>query len=465
MARTYATIRMRVNNMFEAVLVANRGEIACRIIRTCHELGMRSIAVYSEADEQAAHVQLADEAILLGPAPAAESYLAADRIIEAARVANAEAIHPGYGFLSENASFARAVEAAGLAWVGPTPESMLAMADKITARNLMQDAGVPVAPGTREAITDPLEATQLAQQIGYPIMVKAAAGGGGIGMTIVHSPDALAAALQTAQSRAERFFGSAAVFLEKYIARARHIEVQVLGLGDGQVAVLGERDCSVQRRHQKVIEESRATCLSDSERTALLAAGRSAAATVNYRGAGTVEFLFDLDSRQLHFLEMNTRLQVEHPVTELVTGIDIVAEQLRIAAGQSPSFSVDSPPPPAGHAMEFRVYAEDPQRFLPGPGTISQWDEPHGDGIRIDAGYRAGDVVTPYYDPLMAKLCVWAADRDGAIAKLRAAAAAFTIVGPKVNLPLAAEILGDQAFINADHDTGLIDRLRNPAAR
>lgn len=451
--------------MFDAVLIANRGEIACRIIRTCQELGIRSVAVYSEADEQALHVQLADEAILLGPAPAAESYLAADRIIEAARVANAEAVHPGYGFLSENATFARAVEAAGLAWVGPTPESMLAMADKITARNLMQDAGVPVAPGSREPISDVQHAEQLAQQIGYPVMVKAAAGGGGIGMSIVHGPDGLAAALQTAQSRAERFFGSPAIFLEKYISRARHIEVQVLGLGDGQVAVLGERDCSVQRRHQKVVEESSATCLTAPERAILLEAGRAAAATVDYRGAGTVEFLFDLESRALHFLEMNTRLQVEHPVTELVTGIDIVAEQLRIASGQRPSFSIDAPPAPFGHAIEFRVYAEDSQRFLPGPGTITQWDEPQGDGIRVDAGYRKGDVVTPHYDPLMAKLCAWAPDRDGAIANLAAAAAAFTIVGPKVNLSLAGEILSDQAFITADHDTGLIDRLRAPAAR
>ncbi len=446
--------------MFETVLVANRGEIACRVLRTCHDLGIKGVAVYSEADADALHVRSADESVLLGPAAPAESYLAAQKVIEAARLTKADAIHPGYGFLSENAEFARAVEAAGIIWIGPAPESIETMGDKIAARNLMQDAGVPVAPGTREAISDPDVALEAAARIGYPVIVKASAGGGGIGMSVVHGPGEVVAALETARSRAERFFGSGAVFIEKYVASARHIEVQILGLGDGRAVALGERDCSVQRRHQKVLEESPSTAIDDELRAKILEAGRKAAEAVQYRGAGTVEMLLDRSTGEFYFLEMNTRLQVEHPVTEMVTGLDLIAEQFRIAAGEELSFDVRQPPTPNGHAMEFRVYAEDPQRFLPGPGKISEWREPAGEGIRVDAGYRKGDVVTPFYDPLMAKLCVWGPDRDTAMKRLRSAAADFVITGPKNNLPLAAELLSDKGFTTGDFDTAIIDRMR-----
>lgn len=446
--------------MFDTVLVANRGEIACRVLKTCHDLGIKGVAVYSEADADALHVRTADESVLLGPAAPAESYLAAQKVIEAAKLSKADAIHPGYGFLSENALFARAVEAAGFTWIGPTPESIETMGDKIAARNLTQDAGVPVAPGTREAITDPQVAQQAADEIGYPVIVKASAGGGGIGMSVVHSPDELSAALETARTRAERFFGSGAVFIEKYVASARHIEVQVLGLGDGRAVALGERDCSVQRRHQKVLEESPSNAIDDALRAKMLQAGRAAAEAVSYRGAGTVEMLLDMETGEFYFLEMNTRLQVEHPVTELVTGLDLVAEQLRIAAGGGLSFDLDNPPAARGHAIEFRVYAEDPKRFLPGPGKITEWVEPRGEGIRVDSGYRKGDVVTPYYDPLMAKLCAWAPDRDSAIQRLREAAAGFAISGPKNNLPLAAELLDNGDFISGKFDTAIIDRMR-----
>jgi acetyl-CoA carboxylase, biotin carboxylase subunit len=446
--------------VFESVLVANRGEIAVRVIRTCHRLGIKAIAVHSEADAGTLHVRVADESVLLGPGPAAESYLDVARVLEAATVTGAQAVHPGYGFLAENAEFARRVAEAGLAWVGPAPEAIEAMGDKVAARTRMEAAGVPVAPGTGP-LPDADAAAAAAARIGYPVMVKAAAGGGGIGMAAVADEAELRTAYETARTRAERFFGSPAVFLERYLPHARHVEVQVLGLADGRVLVLGERDCSVQRRHQKVAEETPSPGVSPQLRERMLAAARRAALAVDYRGAGTVECLVPTDgSGAFYFLEMNTRLQVEHPVTELVTGVDLVEEQLRVAAGDPPALDPDHPPVPRGHAIELRIYAEDPKRFLPGPGKITRWVEPSGEGVRVDAGYGPGDTVTPYYDPLLAKLCVWGQDRPAALARARTAVAGFAVEGPKCNLPFFTELLEAPEFVSGDYDTGLIARMR-----
>jgi acetyl-CoA carboxylase biotin carboxylase subunit len=446
--------------VFETVLVANRGEIAVRVIRTLQRLGVKAVAVHSAADEHALHVRLADEAVLLGPAPAPESYLNTSAVLEAARVSGAQAVHPGYGFLAENAAFARLVTKAGLTWIGPSAGVIEAMGDKVAARNAMTAAGVPVAPGTTEPVTDVDAAVEAARVLGYPLMVKAAAGGGGIGMSAVTDAGALRAAFETAQTRATRFFGSPAILLERYISPARHIEVQVLGLTGGRVVALGERECSAQRRHQKVLEESPAPNLDPALRERMLEAAVRAAWAVGYENAGTVEFLVDPVAGEFVFLEMNTRLQVEHPVTELVTGLDLVEQQLLVAAGRPPTFDPDHLPAPSGHAVEFRVYAEDPVRFLPGPGKITAWRQPTGDGVRVDSGYADGDTVTPYYDPLLAKLCAHGADREQALARLRAAAADFVVEGPKCNLPLLAELLDDPDFAAGRYDTGVIARMR-----
>jgi acetyl-CoA carboxylase, biotin carboxylase subunit len=442
--------------MFDSVLVANRGEIARRVIRTARRMGIRSVAVYSDADADLPYVGEADQAVRIGPA---QSYLDAAAILAAAKDANATAVHPGYGFLAENADFARQVIAAGLIWIGPDPAAIETMGDKIKARNLTERAGVPVSPGTREPLADIEAALAEADRIGYPLMVKAAAGGGGIGMGVAEDPAGLKAAFETARSRAERFFGSPQILLERYVERARHVEVQILGLADGTVLALGERDCSVQRRHQKVAEETPSPGVGGKLREQMLAAAVRAGQAVGYRGAGTVECLVDTDAGSFVFLEMNTRLQVEHPVTELVTGIDLVQQQFLIAAGEPPSFGARAVRP-AGHALELRIYAEDPVRFLPGPGTITEWAEPQGDGIRVDAGYRAGNTVTPFYDPLLAKLCVRAADRPSALARARKAVAAFRIEGPKTNLAFHAELLDRPEFVSGDYDTSLIGRMR-----
>jgi acetyl-CoA carboxylase biotin carboxylase subunit len=423
-------------------------------------MGIRAVAVYSDADADLPYVREADQAVRIGPAQPAKSYLDAAALIEAARQTSAQAVHPGYGFLAENADFARQAMAAGLTWVGPDPKAIEQMGDKIRARNLMEKAGVPVSPGSREPVTDIKAALAEGERIGYPVMVKAAAGGGGIGMGVATGPAELQAAFDTARSRAERFFGSPEILLERYVQRARHVEVQILGLADGQVLALGERDCSVQRRHQKVAEETPSPGVDDALREQMLAAAVRAGEAVNYKGAGTVECLVDTDAGSFVFLEMNTRLQVEHPVTELVTGIDLVEQQFLIAAGQPPSFDPAAPKAPQGHALELRIYAEDPIRFLPGPGTITQWDEPEGEGIRVDAGYQAGNTVTPFYDPLLAKLCVHAADRESALDRARDAVAGFTIKGPKTNLAFHAELLTSPEFVSGDYDTSLISRLR-----
>jgi acetyl-CoA carboxylase, biotin carboxylase subunit len=454
--------------MFESVLIANRGEIARRVIRTVQRMGLKAIAVYSEADADLPFVKEADDAVLLGAGAPSESYLDVAKVLEAAEQSGAQAVHPGYGFLSENAAFAKAVSDAGLVWIGPTPEAIVAMGDKVAARNLVGDAGVPIAPGTREPVADVEAALLAARTVGYPLMVKAAGGGGGIGMSVAHDDDELATAFATAQSRAERFFGNPSILLERYIARARHVEVQILGLSDGRVVALGERDCSVQRRHQKVAEETPCPVLTAPLRARMIAAAVRAGESVGYRGAGTVEFLLDPaslaagdGSGDFYFLEMNARLQVEHPITELVTGVDLVEQQLLAAAGEPPTFDPDAVVP-SGHAIELRVYAEDPKRFLPSPGTISRWMEPAGPGVRVDSGYAEGDTVTTFYDPLLAKLCVHAPDRAAALELARSAVAAFEIEGLKSNLPFFAELLADDEFVSGQYDTGLIERMRAP---
>jgi len=413
--------------------------------------------VHSEADADLPFVHEADEAVLLGPPPPAESYLDVEKVLEAARRTGAEAIHPGYGFLAESAVFAQAVMDAGLVWVGPGPDAIDSMGDKVRARNRMSAAGVPVAAGTESPVDDVEDAVAAAKEIGYPLMVKAAAGGGGIGMGVARDEAELRSAFETARSRASRFFSSPAILLERYIEGARHVEVQVLGLADGRVVALGERDCSVQRRHQKVAEETPSPGVSDELRRDMLAGAVRAAEAVGYRNAGTVECLVDPGAQSYVFLEMNTRLQVEHPVTELVTGLDLVEEQLRIAAGEAPTRDL-SDVKRRGHAIELRVYAEDPKKFFPSPGKITRWEEPPD--TRIDAGYRDGNTVTPFYDPLLAKVCIWGDDRAAALDNARVAVEAFHIEGPKTNLPFFTELLADARFISGDYDTGLIDKMR-----
>jgi acetyl-CoA carboxylase biotin carboxylase subunit len=380
-------------------------------------------------------------------------------VLEAAAQTDAEAVHPGYGFLAENPDFAAAVLDAGLIWIGPNPEAIAQMGDKVKARNLMARAGVPVMPGSIEAVVSVERALEQAAEIGYPVMVKAVAGGGGIGMAAARDAEELRSVFETARTRAERFFANPAVLLERFVTRARHIEVQILGLTDGRIVTLGERDCSVQRRHQKLVEETPSPRLPVELREQMLAAATRAGEAVGYRNAGTVEFLVDLDRPgEFSFLEMNTRLQVEHPITELVTGVDLVEQQFLIASAESVSFGPDQLTP-TGHAIELRIYAEDPVRFLPSPGTISAWDEPTGEGIRVDAGYAEGDTVTPFYDPLLAKLCAWGPDREIALRRAATAAAEFVVEGPKCNLPFFGRLFVNEQFGSGAYDTGLVAEM------
>ncbi|MFI6331305.1 acetyl/propionyl/methylcrotonyl-CoA carboxylase subunit alpha [Micromonospora chersina] len=445
--------------MIESLLVANRGEIARRIVRTAKKLGIRAIVVHSEADAGLPFVTEADQAVCVGPANPALSYRNVEAILAAAKDTGAQAIHPGYGFLSENADFARTVEASGLIWVGPGADAISAMGDKINARNLMAAAGVPVAPGTTEPAADLDAAVAAAGEIGYPVMVKAAAGGGGMGMGVATDEAGLRTEYDKVRSFAERMFGDGSVLIERYFPRVRHVEVQILGLADGRVVALGERECSVQRRNQKLVEESPSPAVSAELRSRFLAAAVRAGEAVNYRNAGTVECLLDPASNEFFFLEMNTRLQVEHPVTEYVYGVDLVEEQLRVAAGLAPTFDPDALAP-RGHAIELRINAEDPKRFLPGPGAITTWNEPSGSGVRVDSGYVAGNTVTPFYDSLMAKLIVGGATRDEAVQRAKAAVAQFEIAGPKNNLPFFAELLENPEFLSGDYDTGIVSRMR-----
>ncbi|WP_127505195.1 acetyl-CoA carboxylase biotin carboxylase subunit [Actinoplanes solisilvae] len=442
--------------MIDSLLIANRGEIARRIIRTAKRLGIRTIAVHSDADEHMPFVLEADEAVCVGPADPAQSYRNTEAILAAAKSTGAQAIHPGYGFLSENADFARQVEANGLIWVGPSPEAITAMGDKINARNLMAAAGVPVAPGTEQPVATVDEAIAAASGVGYPVMVKAAAGGGGMGMAVAADETALRAEFEKVRAFAERMFGDGSVLLERYFPRVRHVEVQILGLADGRVLALSERECSVQRRNQKLVEEAPSPAVSPELRQRFLAAAVKAGEAVGYRNAGTVECLLDPATGEFFFLEMNTRLQVEHPITELIHGIDLVEQQLRIASG----LDVDIPLTTSGHAIELRVNAEDPKRFLPGPGKVTTWVEPTGEGVRVDSGYAEGTTVGMSYDSLMAKLIVFGADRADAIAKARTAVAGFAIAGPKNNLPFFAELLENDEFLSGDYDTGIVSRMR-----
>jgi acetyl-CoA carboxylase biotin carboxylase subunit len=445
--------------MIESVLVANRGEIARRIIRTARRLGVRAIAIYSEADAGLPFVAEADDAICVGPANPAQSYRNVEAVLAAAKSSGAQAVHPGYGFLSENADFARTVAANGLVWVGPGADAITAMGDKINARNLMAAAGVPVAPGTTDPARDADGAVAEAVRIGYPVMVKAAAGGGGMGLAVAADEPALRTEYEKVRGFADRMFGDGSVLIERYFPRVRHIEVQILGLADGRVVALGERECSVQRRNQKLVEESPSPAVSEQLRARLLAAAVRAGEAVGYHNAGTVECLLDLTTGAFFFLEMNTRLQVEHPVTELVYGVDLVEEQLRVASGLAPTFDPEALTA-RGHAIELRVNAEDPKRFLPGPGAITRWVEPAGDGVRVDSGYAEGTTVTPFYDSLMAKLIVHGDDRAEAIERAAAAVAAFEIAGPKNNLPFFAELLDNEEFRSGDYDTGIVGRMR-----
>jgi acetyl-CoA carboxylase biotin carboxylase subunit len=442
--------------LFEKILIANRGEIAVRIMRACRELGIAAVAVYSEADANALHVRMADEAILLGAAEPSESYLNVARILEAARESGAQAIHPGYGFLAENAAFAAAVQNAGLAFIGPDPGSIRAMGDKAAARALMRESGVPVVPGY-EAQDDDATLAREAGKIGYPLLVKAAAGGGGKGMRVVQKTGDLDEALGAARREARNAFGDERLILEKYIPQARHVEFQILADRHGKTLHLFERECSVQRRHQKVIEESPSPLLDDALREKMAAAAVAAAQAAKYANAGTVEFIVDPESREFYFLEMNTRLQVEHPVSELVTGLDLVQWQVRIAAGKRLPFRQDELSQ-RGHAIECRLYAEDPAGgFLPATGALHRYAEPSGPGIRVDSGVEQGAAVTPHYDPLLAKVIAYGEDREAAIRRMQAALRETVALGVTTNRAFLLDALAHPVFLAGQATTSFID--------
>jgi acetyl-CoA carboxylase biotin carboxylase subunit len=444
--------------MFRKVLIANRGEIAVRIIRACRDLGISPVAVYSEADRASLHVRLADEACLLGPAPSSESYLAVDRILDAARKSKAEAIHPGYGFLSENARFAAACADAGIPMVGPSANSMRLMGSKTGARSILLSSGVPLIPGTFRSLKSAAEALQEAGHMGYPVMLKAAAGGGGKGMRLVESAEHLADDFLTASSEASHSFGDPSLYLEKFVDRPRHVEIQVLADRHGNAIYLGERECSIQRRHQKVLEECPSPLLDDDMRRRMGEAALKVLQAAKYENAGTVEFLVDRNNN-FYFLEMNTRLQVEHPVTEAVTGIDLVQEQFRIAAGEPLSISQEDVLL-RGCAMECRIYAEDPERnFFPSPGVIHALSEPMGPGVRVDSGVYRGWEVPIHYDPLIAKLVCHGSDRAQVIARMRRAIHEYRIEGIKTNLKFFADLLCDGEFVAGNLSTGFIEEF------
>ena len=450
--------------MFKKLLIANRGEIAVRIARACREMGISPVAVFSDADRTSQHVRAADQAVHIGPSPSNESYLVIDKIIDASRQIGAEAIHPGYGFLSENADFAQAVEDAGLILIGPPASAMRLMGSKTSARTAAQAAGVPVVPGTTNSLTSVEDAETVAQNVGYPIMLKAASGGGGKGLRLVRSPEDLASAFSLARSEASASFDDASVYIEKYIERPRHIEIQLIGDRFGNIVYLGERECSLQRRHQKVIEECPSPIVDDDLRRRMGRAAIKVAQAAGYVNAGTIEFLVD-SQRNFYFLEMNTRLQVEHPVTELVTGRDLVQEQIRVAAGEPLSFS-QSDIVMRGAAIECRIYAEDSENgFLPSPGLITKWIEPGGPGVRCDSGSYQGWEVPIFYDSLLAKLSVWAETREAAVKRLARALAECSVEGIRTTLPFFREVVQDDGFKRGEFDTGFIDRFLSPDAK
>ena len=441
--------------MLQKILIANRGEIAVRVMRTCREMGVRTVAVYSQADRLALHVRMADEAYEIGPPPARESYLVQEKIIETAKCSGAEAIHPGYGFLSENAEFADRVAAAGLIFIGPSGNAMRQMGDKTAARKLMQGAGVPTVPGSKDAIAHPNEALTVAERVGFPVLIKASAGGGGKGMRLVHRAEDLAALFQTASSEALSAFGDGRVYIEKYVESPRHIEFQIIADQHGNVVHLGDRECSIQRRHQKVIEESPSALLDEKMRRQMGEAAVEAARSCGYSNAGTIEFIVD-KHRNFYFLEMNTRLQVEHPVTEMVTGLDLVRLQLEIAAGGKLPFTQEQVQR-RGHAIECRVYAEDPENnFMPSIGKLKYMQRPGGNGVREDSGVGEGDAISIYYDPMISKLVTWGANRDEAIRRMRRALNEYEIVGVRTTIPFCLWVLQHEKFCAGDFDTHFV---------
>jgi acetyl-CoA carboxylase biotin carboxylase subunit len=450
--------RITVNLPFGKILIANRGEIAVRVIRACRELGIASVAVFSEADREALHVLMADEAYCIGPPAAAESYLAIEKLIRVAKASGAEAVHPGYGFLAENAAFAEACRHAGLTFIGPPPEAIRTMGDKTRARRAALGMGVPVVPGSVEPVESDAEAVRLARELGYPVMVKAALGGGGKGMRLVRSEAELASALRLARSEAAAAFGDAAVYLERYVEEPRHIEVQVLADSHGTTIYLGERECSIQRRHQKLIEESPSPFVDAAMRARMGDAASKVAAAAGYVNAGTVEFLVD-GRKNFYFLEMNTRLQVEHPVTELVTGVDLVKEQFRIAAGEKLGYG-QADIKWSGWAVECRIYAEDPYaNFMPSPGQITALRTPGGPWVRDDSGVYEGYTVPIYYDPLISKLIVWGPDRAVAIKRMARALAEYKVAGVRTTIPVLQHIMTHPDFVAGRLSTHFLDRL------
>jgi acetyl-CoA carboxylase biotin carboxylase subunit len=448
--------------LLEKVLIANRGEIACRVIRACKELGIPSVAVYSDADKDMPHARLADEAIHIGPPPVMQSYLVQDRIIEAAKETGAQGVHPGYGLLAENPEFAERVTAEGMVWIGPPADAIRAMGIKTEARETMRSADVPIIPGITSCVLNADGAREVASDLGYPVMMKACAGGGGIGMQVIQGPDEIDQAYASCSRRAETFFADGSIYLEKLIIGARHVEIQVMADDHGNTVHLNERECSIQRRHQKVIEEAPSPAVDTTLRGRMGEVACRAAEAIGYRNAGTVEFLLAPD-KSFYFLEMNTRLQVEHPITEMTTGLDIVKEQLAVAAGEPLSFG-QGDVGLRGHAIEMRIYAEDPVRFLPSPGTISHLRVPGGDGIRVDTGIEEGVTITPFYDPLLAKLCVWGPDRPSAIAKGLAALEDYEIEGLNNNIPLHKQVLSHPVFRSGDLSTSFIEEHISPGS-
>ncbi len=431
--------------MFEKILIASRGEIALRILRACREMGIKTVVVHSEADREAKYVKLADESVCIGPAPSAQSYLHIPALIAAAEVTEAEAIHPGYGFLSENADFAQRVEESGFVFIGPRPESIRLMGDKVSAKAAMKAAGVPCVPGSDGALTDdPQEILKMGQQVGYPVIIKAAGGGGGRGMRVVHNEEELLRAVEMTKSEAGAAFGNPMVYMEKFLQKPRHIEIQILADEHGNAVYLGERDCSMQRRHQKVIEEAPAPGISDAQRKRVGEACAEACRQIGYRGAGTFEFLFE--NNEFYFIEMNTRVQVEHPVTELVTGIDIVQEQIRIAYGEKLRFA-QKDIKLRGHAMECRINAEDPLKFIPSPGRITTYHAPGGPGVRVDSHVYQGYFVPPNYDSMIGKIITYGDTREQAMARMRIALSEMVVQGIHTNIPLHQQLLVDPGFV------------------
>lgn len=448
--------------MFKKILIANRGEIAIRITRACRELGIETVCVYSEADRNSLHVLLADEAYEIGPAPSSESYLNIDKIIEIAKKSGAEAVHPGYGFLSESSKFAIALREAGITFIGATPENIKAMGDKLGARELMKKADVPVVPGSG-AIKDAADAEAAAQQIGYPVMVKASAGGGGKGIRVVHQPKELASAFRAAQSEGKNYFNDDTVFIERFIQNPKHIEIQVFGDTHGNVVHLYDRECSIQRRHQKIIEESPSISVPDEVRKKMGEVAVAAAKSISYVGAGTIEFIFDNVSKEFFFMEMNTRLQVEHPVTEEVTGIDLVKEQISVAFGHPLSVK-QKDIRQKGHSIELRICAEDPSTFLPSAGKIIRCRIPEGPFVRFDGYIYSGAEITIYYDPMIAKLIVWGPTREQCIERLKRALAEFAVAGIKTNVILHKNILDHEKFLDGSYTTQFVDKELIPSA-